>query len=72
MDWWSYLLLALSAASLIVGLVALSKAGKPKSDGSLERMQRDLQQELRLSRQETSQSVQSSVKNLSELLAASQ
>ena len=73
MDWWIYLLLALSAASLIVGLIALSKAGQqPKSDGSLERMQRDLQQELRLSRQETSQAVQSSVKNLSELLAASQ
>ena len=73
MDWWIYLLLALSAASLIIGLIALSKAGQqPKSDGSLERMQRDLQQELRLSRQETSQAVQSSVKNLSELLAASQ
>ena len=73
MDWWIYLLLALSAASLIIGLIALSKAGQqPKSDGSLERMQRDLQQELRLSRQETSQTVQSSVKNLSELLAASQ
>ena len=49
MDWWIYLLLALSAASLIIGLIALSKAGQqPKSDGSLERMQRDLQQELRL------------------------
>lgn len=73
MDWWIYLLLALSEASLIIGLIALSKAGQqPKSDGSLERMQRDLQQELRLSRQETSQAVQSSVKNLSELLAASQ
>lgn len=73
MDWWIYLLLALSAASIIIGLIALSKAGQqPKSDGSLERMQRDLQQELRLSRQETSQAVQSSVKNLSELLAASQ
>ena len=72
MDWWIYLLLGLSATSLVIGLISLSKAGKTKSDGSLERLQRDIQQEIRLSRQETAQSVQSSMKTLSELLTASQ
>lgn len=72
MDWWVLVLMALSAASLIVGCVALVKSGRPQSDGSLERMQRDLQQEIRLSRQETAQTIQSTVKNLSELMAASQ
>lgn len=72
MDWWVLVLLALSAASLVTGCIALVKSGRPRSDGSLERLQRDLQQEIRLSRQETAQTIQSTVKNLSELMAASQ
>lgn len=72
MDWWVFVLMALSVAGLIVGCLALNKSSRPQSDGSLERMQRDLQQEIRLSRQETAQTVQSTVKNLSELMAASQ
>ena len=73
MEWWMIALLLIGSAGLIVGLITLIKAGKSNGyDGTLERMQRDLQQEIRLSRQETQQTVQTTVKNLSELLAASQ
>ena len=73
MEWWMIALLLIGSAGLIVGAITLIKAGKGNGyDGTLERMQRDLQQDIRLSRQETQQTVQTTVKNLSELLAASQ
>ncbi len=73
MDWWIYLLLALSAASLIIGLIALSKAGQqPKSDGSLSACSAICSRSCAFRAKKPRKLYKALSKNLSELLAASQ
>lgn len=64
--------LLISVIILIVALTSRRGDGAALQNRELDALRRDLQEELRANRQETSQAIQQSVKGMSELLARSQ